>query len=287
MLAGEPGIRKGAWWRSWRIRRASNGMVLWGPLPGRAARPYGARPGGADYARRATPEALRTDLGLGAAPLARLAPVVRERLPDVPEAVALQPDEERVRVLDSVTQFLLAVGTRAPTVLVLDDLHWADAGTIAMLRHVARFAARDRLLLLGTYRDVELDHNPGLVEALGALPRETTYDHLALAGLGHDEVGELLAAIANQDVPVALVTAIATETSGNPFFIREVLLHLVEEGLPAARALGPAAPSPRWGYPVSVRQVIQHRLAVSVSRRGASARRLVGPFRPKPPRWQG
>src|SRR5262249_1771494 len=81
--------------------------------------------------------------------------------------------------------------------------------------------------------------------------------------LGHDEVGELLAAIADQDVPAALVTAVATETSGNPFFIREVLLHLVEEGKVFQQ-------HGRWvsnlsiaemGIPHSVRQVIQHRLA--------------------------
>src|SRR5262245_25342504 len=276
MLVGEPGIGKTRLVEELADTARERAVVLWGRCyEGEAARPYGPFVEAvSDYARSATPEALRTDLGFGAAPLARLAPVLRERLPDVPEALALQPDEERVRVLDSVTQFLLAVGARAPVVLVLDDLHWADAGTIAMLRHVARFAARHRVLLLGAYRDVELDQNPDLVEALGALPRETTYDHLALAGLGHDEVGELLAAIADQDVPVALVTAIATETSGNPFFIREVLLHLVEEGKVFQQ-------HGRWvsnrsiaemGIPQSVRQVIQHRLA----RLGEPARHLLG-----------
>src|SRR5262245_15139148 len=277
MLVGEPGIGKTRLVEELAdAARAERALVVGGRCyEGESARPYGPFVEAlSDYARSATTEALRTDLGFGAAPLARLAPVLRERLPDVAEAVALQPDEERVRVLDSVTQFLLAVGARAPVVLMLDDLHWADAGTIAMLRHVARFAARDRLLLLGAYRDVELDQNPGLVEALGALPRETTYDHLRLAGLGPDEVGELLAAIADQDVPAALVTAVATETSGNPFFIREVLLHLVEEGKVFQQ-------HGRWvsnrsiaemGMPQSVRQVIQHRLA----RLGEPARRLLG-----------
>jgi predicted ATPase len=155
---------------------------------------------------------------------------VRERVPDIPDAVALQPDEERFRLLDAVSQFLLATAARTPVVLIVDDLHWADKGSIAMLRHVARFASRSRLLILAAYRDVEVDRSPALAEALGALPRETRYEHLQLQGLERAEVEQLLETIADQKVPDALVAAISAETSGNPFFIREVLLHLVEEG---------------------------------------------------------
>jgi predicted ATPase len=111
---------------------------------------------------------------------ARLVAAVRERLPDIPEAVALQPDEERFRLLDAVSQFLIATAARTPVVLIVDDLHWADKGSIAMLRHVARFASRNRLLILAAYRDVEVDRSHPLSEALGALPRETRYEHLQL-----------------------------------------------------------------------------------------------------------
>ena len=72
---------------------------------------------------------------------------------------------------------------RTPVVFVLDDLHWADKGTLAMLRHVARFAPQHRLLLLGTYRDGELDAQHPLADALGALYRETTCERLLLKGL--------------------------------------------------------------------------------------------------------
>src|SRR5262249_12018010 len=153
----------------------------------------------------------------------------RQRLPDITEAVALQPDEERVRLFDAVAQFLIALAARLPLVLVLDDLHWGDKGTIALLRHVARFAPRHRLLLLGTFRDVEVEPTHALTEALQALPRETTYEHITLQGLAIDEVQELLTTIADQEVPNVFVNAMRTETSGNPFFIREVLLQMVNE----------------------------------------------------------
>src|SRR5262249_18517920 len=178
MVAGEPGIGKTRTLEEFAETARTEGVLV---LAGRcyeaeAARPYGPFVEAlAEYARSADPEALRADLGMGAAPLARLVPTLRERLPDIPEPVTLQPDEERVRLLDAVAQFLIALSARAPLALILDDLHWADGATVAVLRHVARFAARRRLLLFGAYRDVEATPQQPLGDALGALPRETTY----------------------------------------------------------------------------------------------------------------
>src|SRR5262249_51306334 len=232
MLAGEPGIGKTRTLEEFaETARNAAAQVLWGRCyEGEAARPYG--PFGeaiAEYAGSGVLDALRDDLGVGAGPLARLIPTIRERLPDISEPTALQPDEERVRLIDAVAQFLIALSARAPLVLVLDDLHWADGGSIALLRHVARVAVRHRVLLLGTYRDVEVGPQHPLYDALGALPRDTAYDHMALGGLNRVEVEQLLEAVADEKVAGALVAGLTAETSGNPFFIREVLLHLVEE----------------------------------------------------------
>jgi hypothetical protein len=64
-------------------------------------------------------------------------------------------------------------------VLVLDDLHWADRDTIDMFRHVARAVSQHRLLVIGLYRDVELDRQHPLADALGALRREAPYERVA------------------------------------------------------------------------------------------------------------
>src|SRR4029450_3920122 len=135
------------------------------------------------------------------------------------------------RLIDAVTQFLLAVAERTPIVLVLDDLHWADAGTVALLRHVARFAPRGRLLVVGAYRDVEVGREHPLADVVGVLPRETTYDQVAVAGLEPAGVQELLEAVADHEVAQRVVAPITRESSGDRFFIRAVLLHLLEEGL--------------------------------------------------------
>ncbi len=276
MVMGEPGIGKTRMLEEFAERvRAQGTLVLWGRCyEGEAGRPYGpfAEAIG-EYARTAATETLAADLGPGAAPLGRLVPGVRARLLDLPEPAPLEPYEERVRLLDAVTQFLLALAARVPTVLVLDDLHWADAGTVALLRHVARFAPRGRLMVLGAYRDVDVDRQHPLAEALGTLPRETRYEHVGLAGLDQPAVQALLDAIAEAEVEPGLVETVARETSGNPFFIREVLLHLLEEGALArdGKQWRAALPGGVQAVPETVRQVIERRLG----RVSAAARQLL------------
>jgi hypothetical protein len=102
-------------------------------------------------------------------------------------------------------------------VLVLDDLHWADPGTVGLLRHAARFAPRARLLLVGAYRDVEVHPHHPLSDALGTLPRETAYEEIALAGLDATAVRELVATVAEQEVQPSWAEALTREESGNRF----------------------------------------------------------------------
>src|SRR5262245_41868264 len=282
LVMGEPGIGKTRTLEELAERvRPQGTLVLWGRCyEGEAGRPYGpfAEALG-DYARTAAAEALEADLGSGAGPLGRLVPVVRERLPELPEPVALEPYEERVRLLDAVTQFLLALAARVPVVLVLDDLHWTDAGTVALLRHVSRFAPRGRLLVVGTYRDVDVDPQHPLAEALGTLPRETRYEHVGLTGLDPTAVQALLEAIAEAAVEPGLAEAVASETSGNPFFIREVLLHLLEEGALARDGTQwrAALPGGVEAVPETVRQVIERRLG-RISAAGAELLRVAAGF---------
>ncbi|MGH9036262.1 MAG: AAA family ATPase, partial [Acidimicrobiia bacterium] len=177
----------------------------------------------------ARPEELRTDLGEGAASLAQIVPAIRGVLTDVPEPVSLQPDEERFRLLDATASFLLARSRRAPVLVCLDDLQWADRGTVAMLRHTARLAPRGRVLLVGAYRDGEVEKTDALVEALGSLRREVEYDRVKLEGLAAQGVAQLLSALGGgQDVEDRVGAAWVRETEGNPLFVRELLTHLVE-----------------------------------------------------------
>jgi predicted ATPase len=116
------------------------------------------------YVLARDPDGLKSDLGSGAADVARIVSEVRDRV-----AVELRdagdPEDDRWRLLQSVTTFLRNAATVQPLVIVLEDLHWADRGTLDLLQHVARNLQGARLVVVGTYRDVEETERPPLRRA--------------------------------------------------------------------------------------------------------------------------
>jgi len=265
-LVGEPGIGKSRILEEFAVRaRAAGAQVLSGRgFEGEFAPPFGAFAEAiAIYAKERNAETLREKIGSFGGVLAKIVPELRERLPDLPQPADLTPGEERPRLLDAVAQVLWAIAREAPLVLILDDLHWADGGTLVLLRYLARFLPRHPVLLLGAYRDAELDRSHRLQEVLVALRREAELEQIALSGLDSKAVTELLEAIARHEVPADFAKAITAETGGNPFFLREVLLHLLEEGK-LERAAGRFTSRfsiEEMGIPESVRQVIGRRLS--------------------------
>jgi class 3 adenylate cyclase/tetratricopeptide (TPR) repeat protein len=265
-VIGEPGIGKTRLLEEFAARARTGGaQVLWGCcFEGELSRPFGPFAEGiASYAKESDTGALRDEVGTFGGIVAKIAPELREKLPDLPVPEALAPEEERYRLLDAVAQVLWAFARKAPLVLVLDDLHWADGATLLLLRHLSRFLSRHRVLLLGAYRDVELDRQHPLGDVLAVLRREVEVERIALSGLPREAVTELLEAIARHEVPANFVEALTAETSGNPFFLREVLLHLVEERKLEREAgrFTTRFSIEELGIPEGVRQVIGRRLS--------------------------
>ena len=112
----------------------------------------------------------------------------------------------------------------------MDDLHWADESSLLLLEHLASHLEKLPLLILGTYRDVELDVQKPFEKTLARLVRQKLAERYAIKRLAEPDVRDLLAALGGSDPPVALVSAIYRETEGNPFFVTEVFQHLSEEG---------------------------------------------------------
>src|SRR5262249_42755054 len=131
-------------------------------------------------------------LGPGAPYVAQVVPEVRKLLPDLPAAPSLDSEQARFRLYDAVGTFLTSAAAAQPLVLVLDDLHWADASSLLLLQFVVRELAEARLLLLGTYRDVEISRGHPLGDVLPRLRRERTVDRLLLRGLPDAEVHAML-----------------------------------------------------------------------------------------------
>jgi tetratricopeptide (TPR) repeat protein len=139
---------------------------------------------------------------------------------------------------------------------VFDDLHWADRPTLQLLKHLVRSPQPRRALLLGTYRDAELEPGHPLLELIGDVRRENLLKHVELGGLAEPEVAELVAALGVPSAEPAFVHALHGETDGNPFFIEEVVRHLRDgdHELHADVSLTEA------GVPDGVREVTARRL---------------------------
>ena len=233
LVAGEPGIGKSRLVvEACAAAEASDpaALVLAGGSHDGEATAYGAfAEAFAGWARRTPAAEVAQTLGPDGAVLGRLVPALHGVVA-LGEPSDLPPAEATARVHDAVAQVLGRLGEVAPVVLVLDDLHWADHATIGLLRAVARRALRAPLLVIGTYRDTDLDRRHPLAEALPVLRREVEPTRLALAGLPVDDVHALLEEVSGQAVPQEFAAMLTDQTDGNPFFLRELLLHLSETG---------------------------------------------------------
>jgi hypothetical protein len=119
---------------------------------------------------------------------ARLVPALGERIPDMPPSKATDPDSERYLLFAAAVGLLTAVSRHDPIVLVLDDLQWADSGSLALLRHLTAAEHVMRVLVLGTFRDSELVQSPELRQTLGTLRRHEGVSRIELGEIGRAHV---------------------------------------------------------------------------------------------------
>ncbi len=201
-------------------------------------------------------ERLRGALGHDAATLAQLVPELQGRLPASAQPAGLEGEQARFRLFDSLCGFLRRSAQQAPLVLVFDDLHWADEASLRALEFLAPELRSAALLVIGTFRDVEVRRDHPLSRLLGALAREPACERIGLRGLERDEVGALVAAVAGTAPSPAWTRTVHEMTEGNPFFVFELARLLGEESDPGARAQHASA----LELPQSVRDAIGRRL---------------------------
>jgi len=234
MLVGEPGIGKTRTAQELAFYAETQGArVLWG----RCHEYQGAPPywpwiqAIRSYVRERDPEQLLAEMGAGAAYISQIAPDILERLPQAPPpATTEDPEQARFRLFGSITTFLKNASQRQHLVIVLDNLHWADKSSLLLLEFLAQELGESPLLVVGTYRYVDLSRQHPLFETLGELAREGRFQRVLLRGLGQEDVGRFIEAATGIASPSGLVRAVYTQTEGNPFFIIGVVRWLAQEG---------------------------------------------------------
>ena len=262
LVSGEPGIGKTRLAAELARRAHAEGAtVLWGRCDeelGTGYQPF----------REALGQALEhlDDSGLADAELARLVPEIAPRLPERPPVAEGDPEAARLRLFEAVVRVLDRVADSGPLLLVLDDLHWAGQPTLLLLRHLLRALTPCPLLVVGTYRDTDLDRTHPLSAVLADLRRMQNVERLGLDGLDEKGVAEFVERAAGHDLDeraLDLARAVHEETEGNPFFIVQILRHLVETGAiyqddgvwTSARGIE------ELGIPEGVREVVGRRLS--------------------------
>ena len=180
--------------------------------------------------RESNPDVLRAALGDQAPELARLIPKLKNILPELPPPLDLPPAQARRHLFNCFFDFVARIASEQPTLMILEDLHWADDSTLSLLDHLTQ-----RLSDLPLMVDRHLSrrraqcHSRPLAKTLEDLLRGRLATRVRLKGLPRDEVAAMLNSLSGKSAPAAVVGEIFAETEGNPFFVEELFRHLEEE----------------------------------------------------------
>ena len=274
LLAGEPGVGKTRLLNEFASAARTR---AWLTLSGTAYESEGMPPylpfvEPLRHYLRGLPIEDRTALSTGVSQeLALLIPEFGTSDPSPPSASGTGPEAERYRFFEEASDLLLRMarsGEYRGLLIAVDDLHWADRSTLLLLLHFARRLREAPVLVIGAYRTVEIEASRPIFDVLAELTRERLADRLPLERLARDATERLVRAMSGTKVVPAVLEAVYAKTAGNPFFIEEVVRHLLAEGLDLG---SPAVAVADWGIPEGVRQVIGKRL----TRLNADALRLL------------
>ncbi len=232
LLAGEAGIGKSRLVAEAKALAAPRGFAV---LQGNCFEPDRALPYAPwldllrAFCAACPADELRRALGASDPDLVKLLPELAARLPDLTPFPALEPEQEKRRLFESLAQFFLRQ-TPSPLLLIVEDLHWGDDLSLEFLLAFVRRIAAHPILLLLTYRSDEA--SPALTHFLAELDRARLAAELPLARLPLADTERMIRAIFEQPHPVGaeFAEAIHALTDGNPFFVEEILKSLVAAG---------------------------------------------------------
>ena len=266
LLAGEPGLGKTRLATEIALHaHRQGGLVLFGACDEDLAVPYQPFVEALQHLVNVCPEdELAAATAHRGGELTRLVPELGRRLPGLAPPQGGDPEMERYLLFSAVVDILAKVSRWRPIVLVLDDLHWATKPTLLLLKHLIRSGEPMSVLVVGTYRDSDIGRGHPLTELLAELRRASGVERMGLRGLSDDDALTMMETLAGHGFEgniLALAHAVHAETDGSPFFIRELVRHLVEAGAVVQEGARWIVRGELTEVPDSVREVIGHRLS--------------------------
>ncbi|MEK6255699.1 MAG: AAA family ATPase, partial [Chloroflexota bacterium] len=231
LISGEPGIGKTRLTRETETHaEVSGGCALVGASYSEGGAPYAAfgQIIRQVFSNDSTP---KTDIPeYVMADILTFVPDLQPRFPDISPNPKLEAKQEQQRIFENITGFFRLLSTMQPLLLVVEDVHWSDSGTLLLLLHLARNIKEDAIMLMANYREVELDEDHPFHQVLLDINREHLATRIKLARLTQDQTSELLTSMFDDDATPNFLESIFHETEGNPFFVEEVCKALVESG---------------------------------------------------------
>lgn len=204
LLSGEAGIGKTRLVRELATHvQVSGGQALEGACYAEGGMPYSPF---TQILRRAFNSDSGTDLNLPEivlADLLTLVPVLRLNYPDIQPMPALDdPKSEQQRMFENLVIFFCALSDLSPLLLIVEDAHWADSGTLTLLRHLARHTHQRRIMIVATFQEVGPEEARLLHEMLLDLNREGLVTQVRLPRLDREQTKEMLALLFAEETPL-------------------------------------------------------------------------------------
>lgn len=173
----------------------------------------------------------------------------------IPQAPEIQPGSVPRRLFEAVDRLLLRLAENEPTILVIEDLQWADDTTLAILEFLFRRWDRGRLQCLFSVRSEELNRNSTLRNFLDTLNVHEDFVPIQLKDLDRHPSQELIQSLSDRHLHQDEVAHLQSLAGGNPFFLIELTLEYL-----AGRVDKPVLPTTSFTIPLSIKQVLRRRL---------------------------
>lgn len=199
-----------------------------------------------------------------AAHIAELVPELASRVSDLtPVPHTADAAQARYLLFDALAGFSKRAAAREPLLVILDNVHWADASSLRLLQFLTPEIEAARMLVLVTYRDIELTRAHALSGTLAELAKEPAFQRIKLSGLSLAETQRFIEAATGTAPSPELLTQVHDQTEGNPLFVAEMARYLVREallGAPRGGAPGVLAASGANRIPEGIKEAIGTRL---------------------------